>query len=134
MAYESTDPSVDPPPPPSGTGDNPDFRDALGESAGIAGSSTDLGRSARARAERVRASAARGLDSAAGAVHAGGDRVASAAHRTGDALESGAEYLRGNGTGEMIDDFKGLLRSNPGPALLFAAGVGFLLGRAVYRR
>lgn len=120
---------------PRGPGEgNPNLRDPLDDSTSAAESGSDLGRNARARAEKVRASAASGLDSAAGAMHAGGDRVASAAHRTGDALASGAKYLRANDPGEMVDDFMGLLRNNPGPALLCAAAMGFLLGRAVYRR
>lgn len=114
--------------------DKPNLRDTVDEVTGAAEGTTGLGRSARAKVEKVRASAARGLDSAAGAVHASGDRVASAAHRTGDALASGATYLRGNDTGDMVDDFMDLLRDHPGPALVCATALGFLLGRAVYRR
>ncbi|HET9329226.1 MAG TPA: hypothetical protein VFO23_01750 [Steroidobacteraceae bacterium] len=83
--------------------------------------------------ERLRGSAASGLTSAADAVHAGGERVASAAHRAGDALASGAEYVRDNDVRDMVDDLAEVVRNNPGPALLCAAALGFVLGRSVYR-
>jgi len=134
MVYESNTATGAPTTPGSLGEDNPSLRDTLDDATGAAEDTTGLGRNARARAERVRASAARGLDTAADAMHAGGDRVASAAHRTGDALASGATYLRRNDTGEMVDDFMGLLRDHPGPALVCAAALGFVLGRAVYRR
>lgn len=133
MVYESSNTASGTTP--GGLGeDKPNLRDTLDEVTGAAEGTTGLGHSARAKVEKVRASAARGLDSAAGAVHASGDRVASAAHRTGDALASGATYLRGNDTGDMVDDFMDLLRDHPGPALVCATALGFLLGRAVYRR
>jgi len=84
-------------------------------------------------AERLRSSAAHGLDSAADAVHAGGERVASTAHRAGDALASGAEYVRDHDVRDMVDDLAQVVRNNPGPALLCAAALGFVLGRSVYR-
>ena len=84
-------------------------------------------------AERLRTSAAHGLDSAADAVHAGGERVASAAHRAGDALASGAEYVRDNVVRDIVDDLAEVVRNHPGPALLCAAALGFVLGRSVYR-
>ncbi|HYL71352.1 MAG TPA: hypothetical protein VET66_12725 [Steroidobacteraceae bacterium] len=82
---------------------------------------------------RLRSSTASGLDSAAGAVHAGGERVASAAHRAGDALASGAAYVRDHDVRDMVDDLAEVVRNNPGPALLCAAALGFVLGRSVYR-
>jgi ElaB/YqjD/DUF883 family membrane-anchored ribosome-binding protein len=83
--------------------------------------------------ERLRSSAASGLTSAADAVHAGGERVASAAHSAGDALASGAEYVRDNDVRDMVDDLTAVVRNNPGPALLCAVALGFVLGRSVYR-
>jgi ElaB/YqjD/DUF883 family membrane-anchored ribosome-binding protein len=116
--------------------DNPRLRDSLDEEAESFGErgSPELGEDARARAERLRVSAAHGLDTAADAMHSGGERVASAAHRAGDALSSSAEYVRVNDVGDMVDDVMDLMRNNPGPALLCAAAFGFVLGRAVYRR
>ena len=84
-------------------------------------------------AARLRSSAASGLDSAADAMHASGERVASAAHRAGDALASGAEYVRAHEVRDIVDDLAEVVRNNPGPALLCAAALGFVLGRSVYR-
>lgn len=135
MVYESSDTKAGSPTSSGAPGDdNPNLRHSLDEATGTAESATDFGRNARATAEKVRASAARGLGTAADALHAGGDRVAGAAHRAGDALASGAKYMRVSDTGDMVDDLMGLMRDNPGPALLCAAALGFLLGRAVYRR
>jgi len=94
MVYESSNTASGAPTTPGGLGeDKPNLRDTLDEVTGAAEGTPGLGRTARARVEKVRASAARGLDSAADAMHASGERVASAAHRTGDALASGATYL-----------------------------------------
>lgn len=135
MVYESSNTEAGRANTPRGPGENnPNLSDSLHETAAAAAeSATDLGRAARAKAEKVRASAARGLDSAADAIHAGGDRVASTAHRAGDALASGAKYTRANDAGDMAGDLMDLMRNNPGPTLLCAAALGFLLGRAVYR-
>ena len=135
MPYESSSTEGRANTPRSPGENNPNLRDSLHQAAGAAvENATELGREARAKADKVRTSAARGLDTAADAVHAGGDRLASAAHRAGDALASGAEYARANDAGDMVDDFMGLMRNNPGPTLVCAAALGFLLGRAVYRR
>lgn len=135
MAYETSNTEAGRPNPSAGLGDdNPRLHDDLNAEAGVAGQSTrDFGAAARDKAEKLRASAARGLDTAADAAHTGGERVASAAHRAGDALATGAEYVRVNDVGDMVDDFMDLMRNNPGPALLCAAAFGFVLGRAVYR-
>jgi ElaB/YqjD/DUF883 family membrane-anchored ribosome-binding protein len=135
MVHESSNTEAGRANTPRSPGENsPNLRDSLHQAAGVAAeSATELGREARAKADKVRTSAARGLDTAADAMHAGGDRVASAAHRAGDALASGAEYARANDAGDMADDFMDLMRNNPGPTLLCAAALGFLLGRAVYR-
>jgi cobalamin biosynthesis protein CobD/CbiB len=59
--------------------------------------------------------------------------VASAAHSAADAVTQGAEYLRANDVQTMKSDLMEVVRRNPGPALLGAAAVGFLLGRALSR-
>ena len=100
------------------------------------GSSTtaDLGRRAAARADQVRHTAADGLEGAATAVHSGGARVASAAHSAADALASGARYMREHDTGDMFDDLMEVVRNNPGPAILGAVALGFLVGRTLPHR
>ncbi len=63
----------------------------------------------------------------------GGARVAGAAHGAADALHSGADYLREHDMRQMVDDLREVVRNNPGVALLGAAALGFLVGRAVSR-
>jgi ElaB/YqjD/DUF883 family membrane-anchored ribosome-binding protein len=107
--------------------------DAAAAAAEVKAAASNLGYEAARRAEQVRASAAERLDGVASAVHAGGERAASAAHRAGDALASGAQYVRATEFADMADDVLDLVRNNPGPALLCAAALGFVLGRALYR-
>jgi hypothetical protein len=98
------------------------------------GGSADPGRRGTGRADQVRASAADGLEGTANAVHSGGASVARAAHSAADALASGARYIRENDTRDMIDDLMEVVRNNPGPALLGAVALGFLVGRMLPHR
>jgi ElaB/YqjD/DUF883 family membrane-anchored ribosome-binding protein len=93
----------------------------------------DVGAKATQRADRARVSAASGLDTVASTLHKRGDNVASAAHHAADAVHSGANYLRANDVETMMADLKDAVRRNPGPALLGAAALGFILGRALSR-
>jgi ElaB/YqjD/DUF883 family membrane-anchored ribosome-binding protein len=100
---------------------------------------SELGRRASQKAEQVRNAAAGRLDSAASAMHEraenlpGGRRVAGAAHGAADALHSSADYLREHDMGQMADDLREVVRNHPGVALLGAAALGFLVGRAMSR-
>ena len=100
---------------------------------------SELGRRASQKAEQVRNAAAGRLDSAASAMHEraenlpGGARVAGAAHGAANALHSSADYLREHDMGQMADDLREVVRNNPGVALLGAAALGFLVGRAMSR-
>jgi len=107
-------------------------------SAEVKARASDLGRRASQKADQVRTAAAGRLDSAASAVHERADnllgpRVAGAAHGAADALQSSADYLREHDLGQMADDVRDLVRNNPGVALLGAAALGFLVGRALSR-
>jgi len=139
MAYETSNPEGSRPNAPAGRSDDAlsaseELRAAATAAASEAkAAASTLGYKATRRAEQLRTSTAERLDTAASAVHAGGERVASAAHRAGDALASGADYVRENEVTDMMDDLVELVRSHPGPALLCAAALGFVLGRAVYR-
>lgn len=93
----------------------------------------DVGAKTAQRADRARVSAASGLDTVASTLHKRGDTVASAAHNAADAVHSGAEYLRANDVETMMGDLMDAVRRNPGPALLGAAAIGFILGRALSR-
>jgi hypothetical protein len=92
-----------------------------------------------ARAEQARTTAAGGLDRAAGTLDEqaaslpGGARVASAAHSAANALSSSADYIREHDLGDMMEDLRDVVKNNPGPALLGAAALGFLIGRAFSR-
>jgi len=93
----------------------------------------DVGAKAAQRADQARVGAAAGLDTVATTLHEKGERVASAAHTAADAVSYGAEYLRENDVQTMLSDLMDVIRRNPGPALIGAAALGFMLGRALSR-
>jgi hypothetical protein len=98
-----------------------------------------LGQAAADKINESRGAAAGGLDSAASALHEkadslpGGEKVANAAHTAAEALGSTADYLRENDLKGMMQDVRKLVKNNPGPALLTAAVLGFLLARTFSR-
>jgi hypothetical protein len=100
---------------------------------------TGLGQAAADKINERRGPAAGGLDTAASALHEkadslpGGEKVANAAHTAADALGSTADYLRENDLKGMLQDVQKLVKNNPGPALLTAAALGFLLARTFSR-
>ena len=93
----------------------------------------EVGARATQRADQARVGAAAGLDSEASSLHQQGDRVAGAAHSAADAMSYGAEYLRDNDVQTMLSDLMEVIRRNPGPSLIGAAALGFMLGRALSR-
>ncbi len=101
--------------------------------------SSGLGNKAADTIDQGRQTAAGGLESASSALHEradnlpGGEKVASAAHATADALGSTADYIRENDLQSMMQDVQKLVRNNPGPALLTAAALGFLIARTFSR-
>jgi len=54
-------------------------------------------------------------------------------HTAADKLSDTADYLREHDINSMVTDLKRLVRNYPGPTLIAAAAVGFLLGRTVTR-
>ena len=60
---------------------------------------------------------------ASGMLHSAGEAVA-------NTLESGGRFLQQEGLKGMAEDFTGLIRRNPIPAVLVAIGLGFLIARA----
>jgi ElaB/YqjD/DUF883 family membrane-anchored ribosome-binding protein len=96
----------------------------------------ELGQTAVDKIEENRRTAASGLESAASALHEkaeslpGGGKVAGFAHSAADKISSTAEYVREHDVKSMMADVEELARNNPGPSLLAAAIVGFLVGRA----
>jgi ElaB/YqjD/DUF883 family membrane-anchored ribosome-binding protein len=98
-----------------------------------------LGQGAAEKIDQKRSGAAGGLDSAASALHEkadrlpGGESVKSAAHTAADALSSTADYVRENDLKSMLADVQKIVKNNPGPALLTAAALGFLVARSLSR-
>lgn len=97
---------------------------------------SDAGRQASEQIDAKRGPAADSLQSAASALHEkadslpGGETVKSVAHSTADKLESTAGYIREHDVQAMLSDVQDMVRRNPGPSLLVAATIGFLIGRA----
>jgi ElaB/YqjD/DUF883 family membrane-anchored ribosome-binding protein len=110
--------------------------DALGASKGKA---AEMGQKVVDKIDERRGAAASGLESAASTLHEradtlpGGERVASAAHTTANAVGAAADYVRANDLKAMMADAQQLVKNNPGPALLIAAALGFLVARSFTR-
>jgi ElaB/YqjD/DUF883 family membrane-anchored ribosome-binding protein len=94
---------------------------------------SDLGRTAVDKIDETRTAAATGLDNTASALHAGGEKVTGLAHTTADKLSSTATYLRNHDAKSMMDDVGRMVRRNPGPSLIAAGLIGFLVGRSLSR-
>jgi ElaB/YqjD/DUF883 family membrane-anchored ribosome-binding protein len=83
-----------------------------------------------------RQGAASGLENAAAGIHRtaenlpGGERVSGFAHQTADRLSSTAQYLRDHDVKDMAGGIQRLIEDHPIPAIVGAAVVGFLAGRA----
>lgn len=97
---------------------------------------SDAGRQASEQIDAKRGPAADSLQSAASTLHEkadslpGGETVKSVAHSAADKLQSTAGYIREHDVQAMLSDVEDMVRRNPGPALLIAASIGFLIGRA----
>jgi ElaB/YqjD/DUF883 family membrane-anchored ribosome-binding protein len=96
----------------------------------------DVGRTATHALDDHRGAAATGLDKAASVLRdnaqslPGGERVSTLAHSAADTLSSTAGYVRTHDANRMMTDVEALVKNNPGPSLLAAAAIGFLVGRA----
>jgi ElaB/YqjD/DUF883 family membrane-anchored ribosome-binding protein len=108
-------------------------KDAVGMGQEKAGQMADQ---ATAKADAGMDKAASGLDRAAETIRErgesmGGGTVADAATMAADRLEQGAQFLRENDTDQLIAELEALVRRKPVESLLVAAGVGFLLSKAL---
>lgn len=98
-----------------------------------------MARAAVDQVDRNRGAAAEGIESAASALHQkadnmpGGESVKGAAHTAADALNSTADYVREHDVKSMLADVQKIVKNNPGPALLTAAVLGFLVARSFSR-
>ena len=109
--------------------------DSLGVSKGKA---AEMGQKVVDKIDANRGAAASGLESAASALREkadtlAGENVANAAHATADAAGVAADYVREHDFKAMMADVQQLVKNNPGPALLTAAALGFLIARTFSR-
>lgn len=94
------------------------------------------GRQAADTIDSNRDAAATGLQRAATALHdkasslPGGESVSGMARATADTLSSTADYVRDHDVKRMMSDLTVVVKNNPGPSLIAAIVVGFLVGRA----
>jgi hypothetical protein len=119
-----------------GSAESPGSAEAGHESratADLKSAAYGIGRTAAERAERLRTSAAGGLESVASALHRQGQRVAGAADSAADTAAAGAHYLRQHDVRTIRNDVMRVVRRHPGTALLGAAILGFLAGRSLSR-
>lgn len=132
----STDNTLGYQPSQTSTGIGEKFADA---STQIKDKASELGRAAAAKIDGTRDATAGGLDSAADKLHAnadslpGGTKVSGAAHKVANSLSSTADYIRQHDVNGMLSDVYELVKKNPGPALLGAAALGFLVARSFSR-
>ena len=93
----------------------------------------EFGRDAMNKIEENRVSAAGALHNAASSMHQKADKLPNGpdlAHSAADRVEAVASYLQGHDTKQMMADVETVVRRNPGPSLLVAGALGFLIGRA----
>jgi ElaB/YqjD/DUF883 family membrane-anchored ribosome-binding protein len=111
-----------------------DLRDrAASLGAKIKDKASQFGSTMSQTADRQRENAAKGLDRAASSLHDGVGSAAKVGHGLADGMESTASYLRNHSFGEMGNDVADMCRTHPVQALLSAAVLGFLVGRAIRR-
>ena len=97
---------------------------------------SDFGRTAANKIDENRDAAASGMQKAATAIHEKaaslpvGETVSGLAHDAADKLSSGAQYVREHDVNKMMADVETLVKNNPGPSLIVAGIIGFLVGRA----
>jgi ElaB/YqjD/DUF883 family membrane-anchored ribosome-binding protein len=111
----------------------------IGKEAKEAGSATTLkdktqefGRAAVNKIEENRVSAAGALHGAATSLHENASRLPNGpelAHAAAEKVDTVSSYLQDHDTKQMMTDVKTVVKKNPGPSLLIAAALGFLIGR-----
>ena len=96
----------------------------------------DAGRQAGDKIDEKRGPAADTLHSAAATIHEkaedlpGGETVRNVAHSAAEKLDVTAGYIREHDVKAMLSDVEDIVKRNPGPSLLIAVAIGFLIGRA----
>lgn len=93
----------------------------------------DLPAKAANKIDETRGAAAGGLNRAASAIQESGGKVSDLAHAAAEKLNNTANYVRDHDVNRMMADVKALVTNNPGPSMIAAAVVGFLVARAFSR-
>ena len=94
----------------------------------------EFGRAAVDKIEENRVSAAGALHDAASGLRDNAGKLPNMpdmAHSAAEKVDAVAGYLQGHDTKQMMADVEKIVKKNPGPSLLVAAAVGFLIGRAL---
>lgn len=99
----------------------------------------DTARAATKRIDEGRTVAAERLETTASMIEEradtlpGGRKVREYAQAAAERLSDTADYMRSHDAKRMMSDVETVVKNHPGPALLVAAAVGFVLGRALVR-
>lgn len=102
----------------------------------LAHGAKDLAHQIGEKADDATAAAGRGIQTVADKIRENAPDsgvLGSAARSVTDTIQSGGRYLENRQLSGMMDDFGDVIRNHPVPALLIAAGLGFLLARAMSR-
>lgn len=96
----------------------------------------DVASQAGEKADAGMEKAVSGMDSLAGTLRQksesmGSGQIQSVATIAADKIESGAELLRGKDTDQLMNELEALVRRKPVESMLVAAGVGFILSKAL---
>ena len=108
-------------------------RSAVNTAQQKAGETTEQ---ATAKVDEGMERAAGGIEHLAGTLRhqgqaTGGSTMQSAATATADKLEAGAKLLHSKDTDQLVADLESLIRRRPVESLLVAAGLGFVLAKAM---
>lgn len=110
-------------------------KDSMSDTAtAVKDKAQDFGRSAVNKIEENRVSAAGALHDAASSLHDNAAKMPNGtdiAHSAAEKVDAVAGYLQGHDTKQMMADVQTIVKKNPGPSILIAAAVGFLIGRAL---
>lgn len=95
----------------------------------------EMGGQAQEKADQGMEKAAEGLHRAAETLREQGEgregKVGSVATSAAGALEQGAERLRGSDTDQLLNEVEAMVRRKPVESVLVAAGIGFVLSKAL---
>jgi hypothetical protein len=106
---------------------------AAGIGSKIKDKASQIGSTVSQSVDRQRETAAKGLDRAASTLHGSGDSAAKVAHSLAGGMESTASYLRDHSVGDMGSDVMEVCKRHPVQAMISAAVIGFVVGRAIRR-